>query len=455
MSRVVLVNGLYDGEFAGYKIASPEELDTALREAVVAIDANVLLDLYRFRRQTSEDLIKTLRSLDDRLVVPHQALREFWRRRQRSQDSPRGATKTATDALAKTGRSICDALGTWAKAVGVDDNELGDLTTRVNDFLNTLKDELQGVLEGSGPERGGDPILDQLEELVAGRVTSSLNEAELAGCIAEANRRIDAEEPPGYKDADKLDNDLPEGGAGDYLVWYQITRHAKDQERDLLIVTRDQKEDWWWRQQSDFIGPRPELALEYHELTGRRLFLMRPSDLLARASVLAVEVDQTSSADAERVAETEEEPASEPWTLPALSALLDRLDQEAPVQAAALRLATPEHEGRVTREWVYELGDYADDRMLRGFTRPFRRLTAALQDEGVIPAGVSPIFLARYPDGVKASYFGVPNEVPHLLEELSSAGPPFSRRNETLPPVDLRAHTERPAEEGQVGGLST
>ena len=89
------MNGLYDGEFAGFKIASPEELDTALREGIVAVDANVLLDLYRFRPQTSQDLIKTLKSLGDRLVVPHQALREFWRRRQRSQDSPRGATKAA------------------------------------------------------------------------------------------------------------------------------------------------------------------------------------------------------------------------------------------------------------------------------------------------------------------------------------------------------------------------
>jgi len=45
-------------------------------------------------------------------------------------------------------------------------------------------------------------------------------------------------------DADKQDGDLPEGGAGDYLVWYEATRYAKDQDRDLLIVTRDQKQDW-------------------------------------------------------------------------------------------------------------------------------------------------------------------------------------------------------------------
>jgi hypothetical protein len=42
------MNGLYDGEFIGFKIASSEELDSALREAVIAVDANVLLDLYRY-----------------------------------------------------------------------------------------------------------------------------------------------------------------------------------------------------------------------------------------------------------------------------------------------------------------------------------------------------------------------------------------------------------------------
>ncbi|MEV8442077.1 PIN-like domain-containing protein [Actinosynnema sp. NPDC051121] len=129
------MNGLYDGEFVGYKIASSDELDTALREAVVAVDANVLLDLYRFRYQTSEDLIKTFKSLGDRLVVPHQALREFWRHRQRAQASPRGATKAVTDALSKPAQAMTQALTNWAKAVGVDDDELSALTGRVDGFL--------------------------------------------------------------------------------------------------------------------------------------------------------------------------------------------------------------------------------------------------------------------------------------------------------------------------------
>jgi hypothetical protein len=296
------MNGLYDGDFIGYRIASSAELDVALREAVVAVDASVLLDLYRFRPQTSLDLIETLRGLGDRLVVPHQALREFWRRRQRVQDSPSGATRAASDALDKSARSIGDALATWAKAVGVDDDEVSGLVTRVDDFLGELKGELESVSQDASAEGGGDPILEQLEEILAGRVTSSLSPEKWAECVAEAKRRIEAAEPPGFMDADKQNNDLPESGAGDYLVWYEATRYAQEQDRDLLIVTRDQKQDWWWRQKADFIGPRPELTLEYYQLTGRRLFLMRPADLLARASVLDVEVDQGSSADAGRVA---------------------------------------------------------------------------------------------------------------------------------------------------------
>ena len=101
----LLMQGLYDEDFVGYRVASPAELDAALREAVVAVDANVLLDLYRFRPQTSQDLIKTLRGLGDRLVVPHQALCEFWRRRHRSQDSPGAATKAATVAWPTPARS--------------------------------------------------------------------------------------------------------------------------------------------------------------------------------------------------------------------------------------------------------------------------------------------------------------------------------------------------------------
>ncbi len=139
----------------------------------------------------------------------------------------------------------------------------------------------------------------------------------------------------------------------------QATTYAKDRDSDLLLVTAGEKEDCWWRQHASFLGPRPELVLEYHQLSGRRLFLLRPPDLLARAEALQVEVDEDSLADADRHSDVEDVPP-EPWTVEALVALLQRLDREAPVQAAALRLATRLNAGRVSREQVYELGGFPD-----------------------------------------------------------------------------------------------
>ena len=72
---------------------------------------------------------------------------------------------------------------------------------RVDDFLGELKGELEDVTQDASAEGGGDPILEQLEEILAGRVTSPLAREEWDECVAEAKRRIEAEEPPGYMDA--------------------------------------------------------------------------------------------------------------------------------------------------------------------------------------------------------------------------------------------------------------
>src|SRR5262249_24498274 len=69
-----------------------------------------------------------------------------------------------------------------------------------------------------------------------------------------------------------------------------------------------------------------------------------------------VDAGRAADADAGRLADAEEELIAEPWTLSALAALLDRLEREAPVQAAALRLATPDRDGCVSRQQGLSVG---------------------------------------------------------------------------------------------------
>lgn len=62
--------GLFDG-FEGYRVVTDAEKRHALKTALVAVDANVLLNLYRYNSRTTNDLLAIFEKLGNRLVVPH------------------------------------------------------------------------------------------------------------------------------------------------------------------------------------------------------------------------------------------------------------------------------------------------------------------------------------------------------------------------------------------------
>ena len=61
LQRRVQTVGLFDG-FEGYRIPADPDIDRALTSALVAVDANVLLNLYRYNAQTTNDLLSISRS---------------------------------------------------------------------------------------------------------------------------------------------------------------------------------------------------------------------------------------------------------------------------------------------------------------------------------------------------------------------------------------------------------
>lgn len=72
---------LTDGEFEGYMPPSGMEVAAALAEGHVILDANVLLGLYRHLQPARDIALECIRSLGNRVHIPHQVAREFWRHR--------------------------------------------------------------------------------------------------------------------------------------------------------------------------------------------------------------------------------------------------------------------------------------------------------------------------------------------------------------------------------------
>jgi hypothetical protein len=406
---------IFEG-FEGYQVPSTEESDLALSSGVVVLDTNSLLNLYRYTERTRGDLFRVLETLGTRLWVPHQVMREFWRNRLSAIGNPGTAAAQAKDLLGKSQRSAVEAITQWSKQVALDDERRAELHERIGELFASLVE----VIDDGAPGQvdaltgaGNDPILARLSQILEAKVGAPMDAASWEEAVAEGRRRADELEPPGYLDADKADSRLPEGPAGDYLVWVQLMAEGRRRQCDVVLVTGDEKEDWWWRHRSNFLGPRPELVAEYLTESGRRLFMMTPRDLLARSAVLNVTVAKESVEDVARI---RPEPSERPtWNAEGVAELLRRLESEGRVQAEIIRAAAL-NGGRIDRDTVYEIGQYDDDRMLRGFTRPTARITSELQYEGLVADGVEAMLVPIYA-GVKAAYFRVPPEVVEIIRD--------------------------------------
>ena len=153
--------------------------------------------------------------------------------------------------------------------------------------------------------------------------------------------------------------------------------------------------------------------------------MVRPETLLLYArEFLEIEVSEEAVEDAERVGSLLAGDKLAGWTAHALSVALEVLDSEAPVQAAAIRAALATG-GFVTRDAVYEFGGYGEDRTLRGFTRPARRISRELREQGLISSTADELLEAVYDPGfsyVQASGFRVPRELLAVIRQQGDDG---------------------------------
>ncbi|MER7283304.1 PIN-like domain-containing protein [Dactylosporangium sp. NPDC000244] len=329
------MHGLFDG-FEGYRIVGDADKDQALKSALVAVDANVLLSLYRYNRRTTEDLLAVLERLGDRLVVPHQALREFHRNRISAIGNPSGVARETREELGKSRAAAAEAMRRWARTVALDDADLRRHEQAIEELFDDLDIAIvrteTGRVQAATPVEQ-DPVMRRLLVLLAGRVLPHPGEQRWSELVAEGTRRVAERRPPGYLDADKTAH--PEGATGDFLIFRQSCEAARERGLDLVIVTNDEKEDWWWRHRSEFVGPRPELVKEFFDLSGRRLHLLRVRDLLSRSAALDVEVSPASVQDAER----DRSPVPTALTADAALALIRVIERVDPEVAAAVREA--------------------------------------------------------------------------------------------------------------------
>lgn len=294
--------GIFDGGLDTYKTVTEKDYHSLFRSGLIVLDANTLLSLYRYQAGTRRVLVDILASLKDQLWVPHQAMFEFFENRisviaNRSEEAGQ-----AIEDLHKKRLGLEAVIRQWANRVGLPEDNLEKLLTiiraTIDDVADTINKHSSDDSLKQAEDTTKDPVIASLTSILSGSVGNPLPEDELLTAKKEARQRIADKRPPGWRDANKREN--PEG---DYLIWYETLREASCRDADVLFVTGDVKNDWWWRQNGEARGPLPELVHEMRTIAGVRLFMLRPESLLVHAgNVLGIRVSSDTVKDARRVA---------------------------------------------------------------------------------------------------------------------------------------------------------
>ncbi|MEU1176870.1 PIN-like domain-containing protein [Streptomyces sp. NPDC005820] len=414
------VRGLFD-DFGAFRTPTAEDFTAVLTGGLVAPDANVLLNLYRYTEQARTDLLQALGALDDRLWVPHQVLVEFWRNREGTIGDARSTgTKAAEDMAGHVAQAV-KTLRTWANHVALPDAEFDRLRTQLSEVFDDVQETIVNVGEGEWqnitPDTSTDPVIARLEPALAGRAGAPLGSEDHDKAVKEGMRRVEKRIPPGYMDRSK-DGD---GASGDFLVWEQILREAAHRKCDVLFVTADGKEDWWRKERGFSRGPRPELTAELKARGGGRLLMLTPKRFLeVAAPILKFNLREGSVEDIERVERIGTEDKYGGWSAAALHELFDRLAYEGYQNRVDVIRYAAEMNGFASALSVYEICDYDDDRTLRGFTRPVKRIAGQLRQLGKIPESAVSVLETQYEPGeMKASGFSVDPLLVPLVNELT------------------------------------
>ncbi|GAA4472931.1 PIN-like domain-containing protein [Phytohabitans houttuyneae] len=304
-----------------------EKHEAFFTKGLVVLDANVLLDLYRYTREPRNQVLAALRMVAHRqlLWLPHQVGLEFVRNRAKAVEGRlsrlRAVGGIVDERFRSAARQIVEARD---EVVGLlrdmahDDTTADGLVRRIDEgiVVSAMKDwrkELSDHLavlrnaENVTPQHiaANDPLVPEIAALFGNRIGDPLDEEETQRLVRHAvNFRFPNRIPPGFADQGK-GTDLAK--AGDYLLWEEIIRHTATlpTPRRVLFVSRDTKEDWY--EQNDKGKPLRPLPALYDEMLARskaELLILTPKEFLHGAQMfLGAQLEAGTYEEVDRVSD--------------------------------------------------------------------------------------------------------------------------------------------------------
>ena len=243
---------------------------------IIVLDTNVLLNIYRYSAEFSEFALNCLRAVKRYVVLPATVRleyekhykAEFVKMRERVENASQETSKQIQIAKKKILKT-CDNLERLQFSdIGVLRAGLAQKIDALEKFFNDFFCERNSLNLISHFWEDNDYLMDIVKEWDrSNRIMLSPSQEDIYYWCEEGEKRYKNEIPPGFKDIKNKDGVRK---YSDLILWKEILRFAKKEEKNVVFVTDDVKSDWW-----KTVGDNRELhqkLIDEFENTGQKLF---------------------------------------------------------------------------------------------------------------------------------------------------------------------------------------
>ena len=287
--------------FPGFYLPTEEDFKRLWDECVFVFDASMLLNIYRYSPETQTAFLTILEKLKDRIWLPHQVAFEFSKNRGKVIEDQLKAYGDVEKTLDDIYLALEQQLSSFKRHSSI---SIAETLASVKSGLDAAKGALAKNKEGHRDFSVDDPVGDKLEKLIAGKVGPPFAKEKLVDIYGDGELRYKLQQPPGYMDTKgKPGNDK----YGDLLLWRQVIEYAKKEHKPIILVTGENKEDWWHKEKGKIVSPRPELINEIHDQADVGFYLYQSAQFLEYAQkYLNLEGEKTAVEEAEEISRLDE-----------------------------------------------------------------------------------------------------------------------------------------------------
>jgi len=268
-------------KFIGYYSPSKGEIDEAWEKGIFALDANTLLNFYRYTESTRNDFIRALQTIKEKLFLPYQAAYEYHENRLGVIEGIEKSYDDINSILVENfDKNLQKQLNHYKKHPTI----LIDEIINIHDnFLQNISKELAKQKANHPDFKTEDAVLNDITELFDNCVGDEFSKDVLTNIYAEGKERYAKEIPPGYKDESSKQKKGLRNIYGDLIIWKELLNYTKNKKLPLIFITDDRKEDWWTIEKGKTIRPREELIKEFFDFTGIRILIYNADHFLTYA----------------------------------------------------------------------------------------------------------------------------------------------------------------------------